>query len=242
VKALQEFGETRNLSSPSIAVINGEEAKIHIGRTEAYVTTTLATGSTTSSTAAQVTFLDVGVQLIVTPIINDDGFITMKIKPEVSSVDDHLTYQIAADVNNSVPLIARTTAETTVMVKDGNTIIIGGMRKDEKIKTVDKFPVLGDIPVLGMAFRKNSEQLEKDEIVVFITPRIISGEKNEVDEALQPKDIKGYGTEAEQVAEDIGQKMEIKEQKSEDGSQKSENRNQKSENRGQGYSEPVSSQ
>ncbi len=192
-KALQEFGETRNLSSPSIAVVNGEEAKIVIGRSEAYVTTTLATGSTTSSTAAQVTFLDVGVQLIVVPTINDDGYVTMKIKPEVSSVDDQLTYQIAADVNNTVPLVAKTTAETTVMVKDNNTIIIGGMRKDEKVKTVDKFPILGDIPFLGMAFRKTSEKLEKTEIVVFITPHIISGDKDVVDEAPKPKDIRGYG-------------------------------------------------
>lgn len=190
VKMLQEFGETRNLSSPSIAVLNGQEAKIMIGRSEAYVTTTIATGSTTSSTAAQVQFIDVGVQLIVTPTINDEGFVSMKIKPEVSSVDDSLTYKIAADVDNTVPLIAKTTAETSVMVKNGTTIIIGGLRKDEKLKTVDKWPIAGDIPFLGAAFRKTSEKLEKSEIVVFITPHIISGDNDAADEARKPKDIK----------------------------------------------------
>lgn len=190
VKILQEFGETRNLSSPSIAVCDGEEAKIHVGRTEAYVTTTIATGSTTSSTAAQVTFVDVGVSFTVTPIINDDGYVKMKIKPEISSVDDTLTYKIAADVDNEVPLISRTTAETTVMVKNDVTVIIGGLRKDEKVKTVDKLPFLGDIPFLGAAFRKTTDDLEKTEVVVFITPHIITGDADVVDEAMKIKDIK----------------------------------------------------
>jgi len=64
-----------------------------IGRTEAYVTTTVATGGTTATTAATVSFLDVGVQLHVTPFINDDGYVTLKVKPEVSSADDSLSYQ-----------------------------------------------------------------------------------------------------------------------------------------------------
>ena len=192
VQMLQEFGETRNLSSPSIAVVNGQEAKIHVGRTEAYVTTTIAAGSLTSSTAAQVTFLDVGVQLVVTPIINDDGYVTMKIKPEVSNVDSSLTYKLATDVDNTVPLVASTTAETTVMVKDGMTVIIGGLRKDEKIKTVDKVPFMGDLPVIGAAFRKNSDQLEKDEIVVMITPHIISGDVQAGDEEIKPRGPRAY--------------------------------------------------
>ena len=192
LKALQEFGETRNLSSPSIMVTNGQEAKIHVGTSQAYVTTTIATGSTTSSTAAQVTFMDVGVELTVTPLINDDGYVTMKIKPEVSSVDSTLTYKIAVDVDNTVPIVARTIAETNVMVKDGTTIIIGGLRKDEKIKTVDKMPFLGDIPFLGAAFRKTHDAIEKDEIVVFITPHIISGDVSVADTTAKPKDIRRY--------------------------------------------------
>ena len=190
VQALQQYGQTRNLSSPSIAVTNGDTAKIHVGTSQPYVTTTLATGTTTSSTSAQVTFIDVGVQLEVTPTINDEGFVTMKIKPEVSDVDSNLTYQIAAQVNNTVPIVASTTAATNVMVKDGTTIIIGGLRKDEKIKTVNKLPLLGDLPLIGAAFRNKSDSLEKDEIVVFITPHIISGETPASDEGLKPKGIR----------------------------------------------------
>lgn len=192
VKLLQEYGQTRNLSSPSIAVIDGQEAKILVGRTEAYVTTTIETGGTTATTAATVEFLDVGVSLSVTPVINDEGFVTMKIKPEVSSVDGSLSYQIAADVTNTVPLIARTSAETTIMVKDGTTIIIGGLRKDEKLETVDKLPLLGDIPFLGILFRKVNQDIEKQELVVFITPRIISGDVDVVDEEKRPKEFRQY--------------------------------------------------
>ncbi len=191
VQALAQFGQTRNLSSPSIAVTNGEMAKIHVGTSQPYVTTTLATGTVTSQTSAQVTFIDVGVLLEVTPIINDEGFVTMKIKPSVSSVDSNLTYEIAAQVNNTVPIVSSTAAETTVMVKDGTTIIIGGLRKDEKIKTVNKLPILGDIPFIGAAFRNKSDSLEKDEIVVFITPHIISGDTPASDEGLKSKGITG---------------------------------------------------
>jgi type II secretory pathway component GspD/PulD (secretin) len=176
IQILKEYGDTRNLSSPSIAVIDGQEAKMLVGTTQAYVTTTVATGGTTATTAAQVTFLDVGVQLTLTPYINGDGFVTMKIKPEVSSVDGTLSYQIAPSVNNEVPLVAKTTAETTIMVKDGRTIVIGGLSKDETVKKENKLPLLGDIPVLGHAFKKTVNTSQKSEIVVFITPHIISGE------------------------------------------------------------------
>jgi len=192
IKILQEYGETRNLSSPSIAVISGQEAKILVGTKQAYVTTTIETGGTTATTAAQVQFVDVGVSLFVTPTINDEGFVTMKVKPEVSNVDSELSYQIAPDVTNTVPIVATTTAETTVMVKDGRTVIIGGLRKDEKIKTVDKLPFFGDLPWIGAAFRKTSDDLEKQEIVLFLTPHIISGDKDVVDEKMKPKEIRGY--------------------------------------------------
>jgi type IV pilus assembly protein PilQ len=192
VKMLQVYGETRNLSTPSIAVTDGQEAKILVGTRQAYVTTTIETGGTTATTAAQVQFVDVGVSLKVTPIINDDGYVTMKIIPEVSNVDDELEYRIAPDVVNIVPIIATTTAETTVMVKDGMTVVIGGLKKDEKIKSVSKLPFFGDIPILGAAFRKTSDDLEKQEIVVFITPRIISGDVDVADEAKDPKGVRGY--------------------------------------------------
>jgi len=190
VQLLQQFGEARNLSSPSIAVINGEQAKIHVGRTEAYVTTTVSSGGTIATTAAQVTFLDVGVMLTVTPIINDEGFITIKVSPEVSAVESYLKYKIAVDVENEVPIVSRTTADTTVKIKDGTTVIIGGLRKDEKIKTINKLPILGDIPVIRWAFRSDVEKTEKTEVVVFLTPHIITGDHDVVDTDKEAKGLR----------------------------------------------------
>ena len=188
LKALRTFGESKNLSSPSIAVVNNEEAKIHIGTREAYVTTTTTTGQTTSTTAEEVTFIDVGVQLIVTPSINDEGFITMKIKPEVSNVASTYTTPTA----NKIPIVDTTEAETTVIVRDGATVVIGGLKKDEKIEMIKKIPLLGSLPILGMLFRKTVRETENTELVVFITPHIISGATDIVDEQKKAKPIRGY--------------------------------------------------
>ncbi|MFH1360900.1 MAG: secretin N-terminal domain-containing protein [Candidatus Omnitrophota bacterium] len=173
IEALDSVGTTNILSSPSITVINNEEAKILVGSTEPYVTTTTTTpASGATTTAESVNFIDVGVKLYVTPTIHNDGYITMQIKPEVSSVTRFLT----TGNNNTIPVVETSEAETKVMVKDGVTIVIGGLIKDEKIETVNKVPLLGDIPLLGLAFRNKDKLLRKTEIIIFLTPKIISGD------------------------------------------------------------------
>ena len=185
IKLLKTVGETKLLSSPRIAAINNEEASILIGTREAYITKTVTQGESTTTTASSVTFLDVGVQLYVTPIINEDGFVTMKIRPEVSSVGRTLT----TSEGDEIPIVDTTTAQTTVMVKDGYTIIIGGLIKDETTRTTKKIPVLGDIPWLGKAFSQIDEDKEKTELVVFLTPHIITGDKDMF--KWEEKEIKG---------------------------------------------------
>lgn len=184
---LQDYGDVRNLSSPSIAALHGETAKMHVGWDEAYVTTTIEMGATAATTAAQVQFMKVGVLLEVTPEINDERFVTMHIRPEVSNVIRTLEYSIQPNVVNKVPIVGTTTAETSIKVKDGTTIIIGGLRKDDKTKEVRKVPLLGDIPLLGAAFRRIEDTVQKTEVVVFITPRIISGDIDVHDEEHRPK-------------------------------------------------------
>jgi len=194
LKLLKTVGETKLLSSPRIAVVNNEEANILVGTREAYITDTVTQGQSTTTTAESVTFLDVGVQLKVTPVINEDGFVTMKIKPEVSAIDRYLTtYYSTGTVRSEIPIVSTTTAETTVMVKDGHTIIIGGLIKDEIIRTTKKIPILGDIPFLGVAFRQIDEDKEKTELVVFLTPHIITGDKDMLDwEEKEIKGLRGY--------------------------------------------------
>ena len=172
VRFLQTLGETRLLSNPKLAVVNKEEAKILIGRREAFVTTTTTTGQTTTTTAEEVTFIDVGIQLNVTPTINEEGFITMKVKPEVSSVVDTLV----TPSGNRIPIVDTSTAETTVMVKDNATIIIGGLRREDETLTEKQVPFLGDIPFLGALFSSKDTTKQRSELLVLLTPHIIEGD------------------------------------------------------------------
>ncbi len=187
LQMISTLGKSRLLSNPRIAVINNQDAKILVGTTTPYVTnstTTPATGPTT--TAETVNFIDTGVKLHVTPTIHDDGYITMKIKPEVSNIPKSIT----TSVNNSIPVVDTSEVETTVRVKDGVTIIIGGLIKDELKNTKNKIPVLGDIPFVGKAFRNETRSSEKTEIVIFLTPRIISGDVHIHPESYQHPSIK----------------------------------------------------
>lgn len=172
---LRTIGDTKILSSPRIMVLNNQEAKILIGTKDAYITSTSSVdgyGSTVSSQS--VNFVDVGIKLFVTPNINRQGFVTMKIRPEISSsVRTSLTAQGTV---TQVPIVTTSEAETTVMVKDGITIIIGGLKKDKRERTIKKIPLLGDIPLLGLAFRNTSDELSKSELVILLTPHIMSGE------------------------------------------------------------------
>ncbi len=171
---LETLGETKIISNPRILVTENQEARIHVGTREAYVTTTTTTGQSTSTTAEQVEFIDVGIQLLVTPTnINDQGFGTMKIKPEVSSVVRTLT----TPSKNQIPIVDTSMAETNVLVKDGSTVVIGGLRKDTKQFSNNQVPILGKIPVLGEAFKQRDKDDEVAELVVFITPHITAGEE-----------------------------------------------------------------
>lgn len=172
LEALRHMGKTKTLSTPRILALNNQEAKILVGTKEAYVTSTVTQGESTTQTAEQVTFVDVGVKLYVTPTINKDGFITMKIRPEVSTVGSTLT----TSQGNVIPIVDTSEAETSVMIKDGVTIVIGGLMKDKVEKHQRKFPLLGDIPLLGGLFRKTSKETLKKELVIFLTPHLITGE------------------------------------------------------------------
>jgi len=180
LEMLQQYGKTNLLSTPSILTVNNEEAKILVGTNQPYATsqtTTPATGAATTS--YQVTFLDLGVKLYVTPTINRDGFVTMKIKPEVSSKETQdYTY---GPNNDAVPVVKTSQAETTVMVKDGTTIVIAGLIEDRQAEVINQVPILGSIPLLGALFRNrstgSSSDPEKNELVIFLTPHIISGEE-----------------------------------------------------------------
>lgn len=185
IKALATVGRTNVISSPRITVVNNEEAKVLIGTNQPYVTSTTTVPSAGSPvTSESVTYIDVGITLRVTPTINNDGFVTMKIKPEISSLGTPVeTAHAEGATGNKIPVVSKSETDTTVMVKDGTTILIAGLIQDRDIETINKVPILGDIPIIGYAFKSQnkgsvsstSNQPEKKEIVIFLTPYIMDG-------------------------------------------------------------------
>jgi len=171
---LNTYGSTKILTRPRIVVVNKEEAKILVGTREAYVTATQSQAESSTLTAESVQFIDVGLKLAVVPTIGSDGYITMKIKPEVSSVQSTLT----TTAGTVVPIVATSQSETVVKVKDGNMLIIAGMIKPENDENDVGLPILSRMPILGHFFSNRSREKKRTEIVIFITPTIITGVSN----------------------------------------------------------------
>jgi len=181
VSLLKTYGETNVLSRPRITVMDRQEAKILVGSKEAYVTSEVTTTSGgTYHTADHVQFVDVGVRLAVTPEINRAGFVTLKIKPEVSTTDSTKTVELKnpdGSTRTIVPYVTTSEAETSVVIKDGTTIIIGGLMKDTLVDHKEKVPFFGDIPLIGKLFSAKGNSKEKTELVIFLTPHIVEGDK-----------------------------------------------------------------
>jgi type II secretory pathway component GspD/PulD (secretin) len=169
IEALESVGETNLLSSPRITAMNRERASILVGSTVPYITTeSRQDASGVITRFEKVVEVDVGVKLIVTPEIHKDGYITMQIRPEVSSV---------TGFSNNIPIVETTEAETRVMVKDGSTIVIAGLIQDEIRENVEKIPVLGSIPILGIPFRSTDKTVVKSELVIFLSPTIVAPDR-----------------------------------------------------------------
>ena len=177
IQALDTFGKSRTLSSPRLAVINNQEASILIGSNTPYTTSTTTSTTTSPVTAESVSFVDTGVKLHVTPTIHDDGFISMKIKPEISDISSFFIDN--SNGGNKIPIVDTDEVQTNVRVKDGVTIIIGGLMKDVRSNTKNKVPVLGDLPIIGKAFSNEDRSMQKTEIIIFLTPHIINGDVRE---------------------------------------------------------------
>lgn len=169
---LNTLGDTRILSRPSLTVVNNSEASIMVGTREVYSTSSLSQSSDTTVTSESIEFIEVGVKLNVTPTINADGFITMKIKPEVSSVVD--TYTTAND--NEIPVVQTSESSTTVKIRDGDMIMIAGLMKDTKTHSSMGIPLLHKIPFIGAMFGSRDSRDQKKEIIVFIKATILQGD------------------------------------------------------------------
>ena len=158
VNALVSNGRAEILATPRIATVNNKEASLLVGEEYPVVTVNQQTGFPTVQT------IDVGVRLRLTPTIGDDGTITADLHPEYSQI---------IGFNSNFPIVANRKVDSTLRVKSGETIVLGGLFSDISSDTVSKLPFLGDIPGLGGFFRNKLHSRTRDEVVFFITPRLL---------------------------------------------------------------------
>lgn len=165
LSAAAKQGKANILSNPKIATLNNKEASINITNQIPYVTTEITNTSGGSVASQKVTYVTAGIVLNVLPTITSDGRIIMKITPKVSKPSQAAQFQ--------PPSIDERTANTTVVVNDGETIVIGGLIHETEGDYVYKVPVLGDIPILGYLFKKKSKEKNRMELLIFVTPKIL---------------------------------------------------------------------
>ena len=161
--ALTKDTKVNILSTPRIMTKNNQEAVINVGQAVPFLVSTqeTATGGILTSTD----FRDVGVILTVTPRINRSGTVSLDVNQQINSLVEFTLFD--------APIISTREASAFVTIKDKQTMVIGGMIKDDKTETVHKIPVLGDIPLLGRLFRRTDTRVEKTELMVFITPHVV---------------------------------------------------------------------
>ena len=163
LQAVQTDANFEVLSKPRIFTSNNSTAEINISQSLPYVLSqqTNINGNLTFNYA----FLDVGIILTVTPRITQNGYVTMDV---TQTANDFVRY-----TEFNAPVVNQREAQTTVSVKDGETVVIGGIIKNSISTTTNKLPILGDIPILGNLFKSNVQTKSKTELLVFLTPRII---------------------------------------------------------------------
>jgi type IV pilus assembly protein PilQ len=187
--ALQSKTEVSFISSPRLLALDNKRANIIIGDKLGYFVTT----ATEATVLQSVEFLDTGTQLIITPHIIDDGSIIMDIHPEISD----------GSIIDGLPSKNTTEVTTSLMAPDGGTIFIGGLIRDRKEDIKERVPGLGAIPVIGALFGRTTNITVRNEIIVLITPHIISAANKEILEKDTQK--------VNEIEEDLKKERSLKE-------------------------------
>ena len=166
--ALEREGKLNILSRPQILVADNKEANILVGENVPFIVTSRITPE--GSIINSISYEKVGIMLSVTPHINPEGFVNMEIAPEISSVGES-TIAISEFVNATT--FPTRSAYTTVSIRDGQTILIGGLIADSFDERIERVPILGRLPFLGFLFRHKETVKVKNELLIVITPRVV---------------------------------------------------------------------
>jgi general secretion pathway protein D len=174
--ALQTDGDVNVLSTPNILTMDNQKAEIMVGQNVPFITG--QTQNATTGTGAQFNTIerkDVGIKLALTPQITSDDNVRLDINQEISDVI------ASTSANAAGPTTSKRSASTTVVVKDRQTMVIGGLIRDNVTSSESKVPFLGDIPILGWFFKSKTTSIEKTNLMIFITPYIINNEQDAAD-------------------------------------------------------------
>ena len=168
--------DAQTMSTPQIVTLDNETAKIEVTRQVPIIN--FSGGTQNSSGSSSITYSNVGTLLMVTPRISANDKIWLKVSPEVSSKFGDVTITIPGNAANPtfsfpVPVFDVRKLDTQVLIPNGNTLVMGGLVQDSPSASYSKVPLLGDIPGLGWAFRSESKKMNKDNLVIFITPTIV---------------------------------------------------------------------
>jgi type IV pilus assembly protein PilQ len=177
IQAVETVSDVTILANPKILAVNKQLGQVYIGTKVGYESQT--TVSQDTQLTSQVEFLDTGTKLSFRPYIGDDGYIRMDIHPKDSS---------GTLKENNIP--DETSAEllTNIIVKDGETVVIGGLFRDTITSNKTQVPLLGDLPIVGGVFRGNSDQVKREEVIILLTPHIIA-DPNETRGKARKEDV-----------------------------------------------------
>ena len=184
LSALSSKSHVQVLSSPHVLAVNNEEARILVG-SEVPFSQSTRTGLT-EVVDRIVQFRDVGTQLTIIPRISQDGYVSVRLLQEVSA----LTNQTLEAALNA-PIITVREAETSAIVRDGQTIVIGGLIADSQDRVESGVPVLKDIPLLGLVFKSTSNHKSRSELAIFVTPKVVYSDEDAARLLQQERDRLG---------------------------------------------------
>lgn len=190
LRAMADVAKLEVLSRPSILVRNNHTATITIGKEVPFVRNTRI--SNTGQITNTVEYEDIGIILEVTPHITQDGLVEMEVAPEISTITGE-TVPISDTIN--APVFAKRSASTFVVVPDGRTVVIGGLMEDNETQSIQKVPILGDIPLIGAVFRHKKINKTKTELLIFLTPIVANGMKRLTEVSLAEKESMELATE-----------------------------------------------
>lgn len=170
LRAIAQAGKAQLLSRPSILARDNQPASIIVGQSVPLITSVRY--DTFGNAINSVTYTDVGIILKVTPFIIGDGLVQLIVSPQSSAIDPTTSVPISTGV--SAPVISQRSADTVVVTPDGQTVVIGGLMRNDLSDSENKIPVLGDIPVLGNLFKRKTKSNVKTELLIFLTPHIVN--------------------------------------------------------------------